>query len=245
MVQQQLPGGAHLVATNHVYNVAPADGLTILGANPQVGMAQLAKVGTVRFDVRRFEWLGSSGADSVLLGIRADLPHKSFKDVVASGHELVVGSTGPGSNSHDFPLLLREFAGLKVKFVTGYAANTDIFLALQRKEVDGWTALATTVKQAADQGHVRLIARARTPVKGLDHVPIDEDLATDPLGRSLMAIRGIPLAIGRPYGVQARHAARACCDAARGTVEDDRRSPVPGRHGQGAGSSGSTFPPRP
>ena len=31
-----MPGGAHLNATNYVYNVADADGLTILAANPEL-----------------------------------------------------------------------------------------------------------------------------------------------------------------------------------------------------------------
>src|SRR5687767_1993229 len=34
VINQQLPGGAHLNATNRVFNVAEADGLTILAANP-------------------------------------------------------------------------------------------------------------------------------------------------------------------------------------------------------------------
>ena len=37
---------------------------------------------------------------------------------------------------------------------------------------------------------------------GFNDLPIDEDLATDPIGKSLMAIRGIPLLIGRPFAVR-------------------------------------------
>ena len=37
---------------------------------------------------------------------------------------------------------------------------------------------------------------------GLDHLPVDEDLAMNDLGRGLMLIRGTPLAIGRPYAVR-------------------------------------------
>jgi len=39
-------------------------------------------------------------------------------------------------------------------------------------------------------------------VPGFNDLPIDEDLATDPIGKSLMAIRGIPLLIGRPFAVR-------------------------------------------
>lgn len=203
VILRQMPGGAHLNATNHVFNVADADGLTVLAANPQVAMAQLFKLPAVRFDVRQFIWLGSSGADAALFAIRPDLPYKTFKDLQTAKQDLVIGTTGPGSNAHDVPLLLKEFAGAKFKLVAGYAANTDIKLALERKEVDGWTALATTVRLAGEQGVVRPMVRSsRAPVPGLEHIPVDEDLATSDLGRALMKIRGTPLGIGRPFGVR-------------------------------------------
>src|SRR3954462_15568511 len=43
VIFRQPPGGAHLNATGQIYNVADADGLTILAANANVAMAQLAK----------------------------------------------------------------------------------------------------------------------------------------------------------------------------------------------------------
>jgi tripartite-type tricarboxylate transporter receptor subunit TctC len=202
VVFRQMPGGAHLGATGHVYNVTEADGLTILAANPNVALAQLAKVAQVRFDIRKFEWLGSSGPDGAMFAIRADLPYKTFKEFKDSGQELIVGTTGPGSNAHDMPLLLKEFAGAKLKLVKGYAANSDILLAVERKEVDAWAALATTIKTGVDRGAVRAIVRARAPVPGFNDLPIDESLTTDPVGKSLMAIRGIPLQIGRAFGVR-------------------------------------------
>src|SRR5215510_10029680 len=33
VINRQMPGGAHLNATNHIFNVAAADGLTVLAAN--------------------------------------------------------------------------------------------------------------------------------------------------------------------------------------------------------------------
>jgi tripartite-type tricarboxylate transporter receptor subunit TctC len=202
VIFRQMPGGAHLGATGYVYNAAEPDGLTILAANPGVGMAQLAELSQVKFDVRKFEWLGSSGSDGSLFSIRADLPYKSFKEFKDSGRELIAGTTGPGSNAYDMPLLLKEFAGAPLRLLKGYAANSDILLAIERKEVDAYAALGTTIKLAVDRGAVRALVRARAPVPGLNDLPIDEDLATDPVGKSLMAIRGIPLLIGRPFGVR-------------------------------------------
>lgn len=199
VIVQEMPGAAHMLATNNVFNVAKPDGLTILASNPNVAVAQLAKVEQVRFDVRKFQWLGSTGADGVALSIRADLPYKNFDDIRKSNQELIVGTTGPGSNAHDFPLLLKEFAGAKFKLVSGYPSNGDIQLAIQRKEVDAWAALATTIKLAADQGIVRAVVRGRVAAPGFENLPVDEDLATSPLGKALMGIRAVPLAIGRAF----------------------------------------------
>jgi tripartite-type tricarboxylate transporter receptor subunit TctC len=201
VVLQHMPGAAHLLATNNVFNVAKPDGLTILAANPNVAIAQLSKVPQVRFDVRKFQWLGSSGADGAMFAIRPDLPYKTFDELKKADRELVAGTTGPGSNAHDFPLLLKEFAGAKLKLVAGYPASSDVLLAIERKEVDSWSALATTIKLAADRGAVRPLVRTRVALPGYENLPVDENLATTPLGKSLMAIKSIPLAIGRAFGV--------------------------------------------
>jgi tripartite-type tricarboxylate transporter receptor subunit TctC len=202
VINRQMPGGAHLNATNHIFNVAEADGLSILAANPNVAMGQLAKLPNVRFDANKFIWLGSSGPDGVMFSIRASLPFKTFKEMKDSGQEFVAGTTGPGSNAHDMPLLLKEFAGLKLRLVAGYAANSDIVLAVERKEADVYSALATTIQLATDRGAVRPIVRTRTPVPGWNHLPTDESLATSDLGRSLMSLRGIPQSIGRAFAVR-------------------------------------------
>src|SRR5260370_42646244 len=79
VIFRQMPGGAHLGATGYVYTAAEPDGLTILAANPGVALAQLADLPQVRFDVRKFEWLGSSGSDGALFSIPAYLPDKTLK----------------------------------------------------------------------------------------------------------------------------------------------------------------------
>jgi hypothetical protein len=85
--------------------------------------------------------------------------------------------------------------------VPGYPSNSDVLLALERKEVDAWSALATTIKLAADRGAVRPLVRGRVALPGFENLPIDEDLATSALGKSLMAIKSIPGAIGRAFAV--------------------------------------------
>lgn len=194
---QPMLGGAHMVATNHVFNIAKPDGLTLLAANPNVAIAQLVKEEAVRFDVTKFAWIGSSGADSVVLTVRQDLPYHTFEQVQQSDRELLVGTTAVGSNAYDFPLLLKEFAGAKFKLVSGYPANPDIVLAIERKEVDVWAAFAASVRPVVQRGTVRPLIRANVPSPGFENLPVDETFAANPVGKTLMAIKATPLAIGR------------------------------------------------
>jgi len=84
--------------------------------------------------------------------------------------------------------------------VSGYPANADVLLAIERKEVDVWAAFATTIKLAADRGAVRPLVRGRVALPGWEHLPVDEELATSAVGKAIMGIRDAPLAIGRAVG---------------------------------------------
>jgi tripartite-type tricarboxylate transporter receptor subunit TctC len=101
------------------------------------------------------------------------------------------------------PLLLKEFAGMNARLVPGYADNSEILLAVERKEVDGWAALGAGVTLGVNRGVVRAIVRTRATVPGFMDLPVDETLTTDPIGKSLMALRAIPLQIGRAFAVRA------------------------------------------
>jgi hypothetical protein len=60
-----------------------------------------------------------------------------------------------------------------------------------------WAAFATTIKLAADRGAVRPLVRGRVALPGWESLPVDEELATSPVGKAIMGIRAAPLAIGR------------------------------------------------
>lgn len=194
---QPMVGGGHMIATNHVFNIAKPDGLTLLAANPNIAIAQLVKEEAVRFDITKFAWIGSSGSDGVVLTIRSELPYKTFEQVQRADRELLVGTTGVGSNAYDFPLLLKEFAGARFKLVSGYPANPDIILAIERKEVDVWAAFAASVRPVVQQGTVHPLIRSRVPSPGFERLPVDETFATNQVGKALMALKAAPLAIGR------------------------------------------------
>ena len=77
-----MPGGGSLVATNYVYSVAKPDGLTVGMPNQLVYMGQVVGDKEARFDVQKFNWIGSPDRNPTVLFIRADTPYKSIDDII-------------------------------------------------------------------------------------------------------------------------------------------------------------------
>jgi tripartite-type tricarboxylate transporter receptor subunit TctC len=199
VIVQNMPGANSLIAANHVYNVAKPDGLTIGTFNRNLVLAQLTRVSGVKFDMMKFAWIGSAASETTLLAIRSDLPYKSFNELRKSGKPLVIGATGPGANTYDFPLLLRELLGVNIKIVSGYSSSSDIMLAIERKEVDGRAGSYSSLRNFIDRKLVVPMVRARAAEAGIEHIPVDESLAPTPRARTLMALRSIPEVVGRPF----------------------------------------------
>jgi tripartite-type tricarboxylate transporter receptor subunit TctC len=199
VIVQNMPGANSVIAANHMYNVAKPDGLTIGTFNRNLPIAQLTGVAGVKFDITKFAWIGSAANESTILAIRADLPYRSFDELRKAKEPLVIGSTGPGANTHDFPLLLKDLLGVNLKIVSGYSSSSDIMLAVERKEVDGRAGSFTSLRPFIDRGLVRPIVRARTTEPGIDKLPVDESFAPNPRAKAIMALRSAPEQVARPY----------------------------------------------
>ncbi|MBV9192246.1 MAG: hypothetical protein JOZ85_17335 [Betaproteobacteria bacterium] len=199
VIVQNMPGGNSIIGANHMYNVAKPDGLTIGTFNRNLPIAQLTKVQGVKFDMLKFAWIGSAANEATILAIRADLPYKNWDELRKAKENVVIGSTGPGANTHDFPLLLKDLLGVKLKIVSGYSSSADIMLAVERKEVDGRAGSYTSLKPFIDRNLVRPIIRARSNESGIEKLPVDESFAPNPRAKAIMALRSAPEVIARPY----------------------------------------------
>lgn len=198
IVIQNMPGANSIISANHLYSVAKPDGLTIGTFNNALVVAQLIKVEGVRYDIAKFSWIGSVASDAVILALRSDLPYKTAEDL-RKAKEIIIGTTGPGSSTHDFPSLLKEFAGINLKLVPGYSSSSDIMLAIERKEVDGRAGSYDSIIPFIERGLVRPVLRNRLSAPGIEKLPVDEELANTPKGKAVMAINAAPTAIYRPY----------------------------------------------
>jgi tripartite-type tricarboxylate transporter receptor subunit TctC len=196
---RNLPGDNSIVAANYVYNVADPDGLTIGLFDRNLILGQLINIAGVRYDMRKFVQLGSMASETSVLVVRTGLPLKTFDELRQSARPVILGATGPGSNTYDFPLLLKAFLNIPIRIVSGYPSSADIMQAVVRGDVDGRAGSYSSVKSFIDRGVVRALVRSRGPDAEIARLPVDEDLAPTAQAKQVMALRSIPEVVGRPF----------------------------------------------
>jgi tripartite-type tricarboxylate transporter receptor subunit TctC len=164
----------------------------------------------LRFDARKFTWLGSSSSyanDAYMLFVRKDAAVTSIADARRpGGAPLILGATGEGSTGNDVPVLLRDALGLNIKLIAGYPDGNAIFIAVDRKELDGrLVGLSATQSTRADwlrsESGMRVLLqfarRTRHPL--LPDVPTARELASDERARALIGLAELPYQLSRPY----------------------------------------------
>jgi tripartite-type tricarboxylate transporter receptor subunit TctC len=134
-VPQNMPGAGSLTAANHIYSVAPKDGTTIGIIARDAPLAPLTGAEGGRFDALKFTWLGSPTAETNVCIAHKNSGMKTLADVQKK--ELVIGDTGPGTGTYTYPRVLNAILGTKFKVVGGFPASSDVFLAMERGEVNG------------------------------------------------------------------------------------------------------------
>ncbi len=198
IIVQNMPGASSILATNYLYKVAKPDGLTIGTFERGLPLVQLLNVEGVKFDLRKFAWVGSMAVEATIMALRTDLPFKNFNDVLHAKTPIMLGRTGPGDNTAQLAFLLQEFAGLKMTLIS-YPSSPEIMLAIERKELDGRGGSYSALKPDIERGLVRPVIRSRVSEPGIENLPVDEDLVKDPRGKVVMALRSSSEQVGRPY----------------------------------------------
>ncbi len=198
IIVENNPGAASMIAANNMYNLEKPDGLTIGCFNQGLPFAQLLKSPGVRFDLVKYAWIGSASREASLFTVRSDLPYKSVSDLRKVKEPIPLGSSGPENQNYQFPSLLKEFAGFNFKLIT-YPSATEALLSLERKETDGQAGTFSSLTPYIKRGLIRPLIRGRISVKGIENLPVDEDLTTDKIGKTIMALRSAADTNARPY----------------------------------------------
>jgi tripartite-type tricarboxylate transporter receptor subunit TctC len=135
IIAQNMTGAGSVVATNHVFNVAKPDGLTLVMPLNGVYIDQFVGRKEVQFDMRKFRFIGSPVTESIIFYMRADAPYNSIADIIAAKEPPKCGGSGTASSDFILSKVLEETVGAKFNTVLGYAGGTEIDLAVEKNEV--------------------------------------------------------------------------------------------------------------
>jgi tripartite-type tricarboxylate transporter receptor subunit TctC len=133
VVVKNMQGAGSMLAANHVFNVSPKDGSEIglfagnIVVDPVIGGVPF------QYDARRFNWIGAPASESNICVASPASVFKSIDDTFKT--EMVTGTAG--TSTYDFPVVLNNVLGTRLKLVKGYAGSAALRLAMER-EIDGF-----------------------------------------------------------------------------------------------------------
>ena len=182
IIVENMTGAGSLIAANYTYNSAKPDGLFVGIWNSALVLRQALGDKAMRFDARKFGWVGAPTVGTPHCSIMAHTGLKTLKDVLGANREIKMGSTGPGSTYDDTPKILNRTIGTKFNVVSGYEGTGPILVAMRRKEVDGgcwgWESARTTgralLDATGDEKLIPFLIHRRQPdpeVKDLPLIP--------------------------------------------------------------------------
>ncbi len=202
VVVQNMPGAGSLMAANHLYHVMRSENFALGLFNRNLVLAQLASVDGLRADLRQWHWVGSLAQETSVLAVRADLPYRQVFDLRGAEPAPVIGATGTGDITYQVPLLYKVFLRLNVRIVTGYPGSPDIFLAIEKREVDGIGISWTSLRPHAQRGLLRPLVRSLpgTPRDAeLRGVPVAQELVADPMAKAVLRLQDVPDRMARSF----------------------------------------------
>ena len=241
IVVENMAGASSVVASNHVYNIAPKDGTVILHYQGTVIPQQAFGAKGIEFDALKFQHLGAPAHDTTEFNLARRAGITRFDEVLGpNGREVVLGGIAPGALTDDVPKLLKEVLGARLKLVSGYSGTAPVRIAIDAGELDGffnaWESTKITNLADIESGNwlVLLQFTDLAGTRNLPNVPTINEYTRTEEQRQLMRYGAlIPGQFTRPFAVAPGVPCRARARPARSFHEDDGRRGLPGRGGKG------------
>lgn len=202
IVVNDMPGAGGIVAMDYLFARAERDGTVFALVENNTPLEPLFGTEQARYDPTKFNWLGTPSTEVSLVLVWHTVPVNSLKDLKT--RITTMGANGAHSAQAFDVRLLNETLGTRMKVVNGYKGQNDIFLAMERGEVDGfpnlyYSGLTSTRPNWLPQHLVKAILQyGPEKLKELPDVPFAPDLISKPEDRRLMQAALAPQALGRP-----------------------------------------------
>src|SRR3954469_21988533 len=199
-VVQNMGAAGGILATNHLSNVAAADGtvIGIIGRNlPYFALVQEANA---RYDPVKFNWIGSPELTNRVCTAYERSAVRKAQDLFE--RELVTGGAGAASAVSTTPVLLSKLLGMKFKLIEGYPAPGPVLLAMERGEVEGLCQTVTSIRGVRpgwiETGRLRILFNMeRTPLPN-SNAPSIFSFAKTEEQRRIIALYSSSIELGRP-----------------------------------------------
>lgn len=201
VIVKNMPGAAGLTAMNWMYSIAPRDGSHLLGTYSALFDANLVGNTRAKFDVRKFNWIGSIANSPLICVTWHTSPYSDIRQMI--GKPATAGATGRTAKSATTPLLFNEVLGTQFKVIMGYTTEGNT-LALERGEVDAVCGIGLYTLRASHpdwftQKKVKVVAQTGlSAVEELKGVPNVLDLVSAG-DRSVLEYGAMLEEMGRPY----------------------------------------------
>jgi tripartite-type tricarboxylate transporter receptor subunit TctC len=202
VIPQNMPGAGSYAAASYIFNVAPKDG-TVLGIIARdAALGPLSGATGARFDPLRLSWIGTPTKETNVCIAYHTAQVKTVQDL--SQKELILGDTGPGTGTRSYPKVLNELLGLKFKLVGGFKSSVEVFLAMERGEVEGICESLDSIKNRrpdwmATKKITILFQGGEQPNAEIKGVPFVLDLARTPEQKQAIEFLYAGQGIGRPF----------------------------------------------
>ena len=203
VVVQNMPGAGSLKATNHVYNVAKADGTNIAAMNAVLPFQPLISAKAARYDVVKAHWMPVPATPTAMVSVWHTVPVNSFLEM--RKRVTLFGGAGPASAPAYYSRVLNEVFKTKMKIINGYRGSKNIFLAVERGELEGHASASYTSVSAGHgkwlkEGKLKLLLQyGAKKHAAIPNVPFGNDLAKGKDNKALLDLATASTKLGRPY----------------------------------------------
>jgi tripartite-type tricarboxylate transporter receptor subunit TctC len=204
VVPQNMPGAGSFNAANNIYNIAPKDGTVMAIIARDAALGPITGASGARFDPTKLTWLGTPTTETnVCIASNNDkVAVKTVDDLYTK--ELIVGDTGVGTGTHSYPKALNALLGMKFKIIGGFPSSSDVFLAMERGEVDGICESLDSVSgkrpEWLPQKKVTILFQGgEQPNPELKGIPFVNDLAKNADDKTAIEFLYAGQGIGRPF----------------------------------------------
>ena len=202
VIPQNMPGAGSYTATNYIYNVAPKDGTALGIIARDAALGPLSGAPGARFDATRLSWIGTPTKETNVCVAFHTAKVKTLQDLFRQ--QLIVGDTGPGTGTRSYPKVLNDLLGTKFKIVGGFPSSVEVFLAMERGEVDGICESLDSIRNRRPDwipsGKIAVLLQAGAqPDPDLKGVPFVLDLARNDEQRQTLEYLYAGQGIGRPF----------------------------------------------